>query len=83
MSAVGGDGVKAETKILVVDATLRVLVNNSQTNEATLKLPNTSYTNTTIGTPIVFDNKLPTLTISITDPNGKPLRSLAQITSEK
>ncbi len=83
VNAVGGDGVVTKTEILVVDATLRVLINDSPTNEATIKLPNTSYVNTSIGTPIVFENKLPTLKISLTDPSGKPLHSLAQITSEK
>lgn len=78
-----GDGIDATTEIIVVDWALRVLVNKSQVTETTLKLPNTSYMNTSLSAPIILENKLPSLDLSLTDSDGSPLHSVAQITSEK
>ena len=60
-----------------------MLVNNAQTNEATIRLPDTSYTNTVLGKPVLLESRLPSLTLILTDQNAKPIRSLAQITSDK
>lgn len=78
-----GDNINATGSLLVVDGTLRVQVNGETTNELSLQLPATSYVNTAVWLPIVYENRLPYISLTITDPNNKPIHTAAQITTDK
>jgi hypothetical protein len=67
--------------IMLVEGSLRVLVNNQNTTGVSFALPQDGYYTRTAGVSSVRDTELTTLSLRLTDADGQPLTSLASISS--
>lgn len=73
----------SDTKeIILVDWTLRTLVNNQQINTLNITLSNSGYVSRTAGIPSIREDQLPVLWLRLSDTSGGPISSAATIVSE-
>jgi hypothetical protein len=67
--------------VMLVEGSLRVLVNNQNTTGISFALPQDGYYTRTAGIASVRDDRLVTLSLRLTDTDGQPLTSLANVAS--
>lgn len=65
---------------------LSIYIQNNEVKdgeEQTIKLLHDWYINTTLKIPVVYENRVPTLQLTLKDSAGNPLHNLVEVTTEK